>query len=145
MELNWRTAQRAFLQEQENRRHLNQSLIYCQKEKKRFETKAVNQYDQILDLQNQVVICKEDNNRITEDYYIDSEAKQDQCDYEKQSIRIRLEDEISFIEREMDSCKWDMEQIVEMNNELEDRLQEYAELLQQAERRSYKWGWITFF
>ena len=125
------------MEELESHRRLNRTYTYCEKDRARKELKTRNQYEIITSLSHEIKLAEDNNIRLEEDCKYEMEQKDQKCRYEKDNRRMQYEDDLAMAKHELESCKWDMVQVSGRNEELEEVLKSYANMLREADEA--KW------
>ena len=132
MEINWQDAQRNYLDIKNQLPTIQRRLQSCEDNLYRAKNKAENIQDELNQSKYNLELCESEKEQNKEDNRYDLEAKEAACAYEKESLKLQYEDEDRFNKQEIASCKWDLQQIVDRNVELEDLIAQYAIIIREG-------------
>jgi len=111
----------------------NKTLYYCKADLARKNLKIKDQYNIIIELQDDIRKLESELQAKTEQCGYDLDSMNHKCKYDLDASKHRCQDQIQQYKHKQQMCEWDLEQMTLRSDELEGVLKNYAEMLRNGD------------
>ena len=117
----------------EKYKRTNKTLFYCKSDLARKNLKIKDQYNIIIELQDDIRRLESELQAKTEQCGYDLDSMNHKCKYDLDASKHRCQDQIQQFKHKQQMCDWDLEQMTMRADELEGVLKNYAEMLRNGD------------